>query len=213
MKNYRWYWRLEPGVQFTCAITYDPFVEMARHGKSYGYTIALWEVPETCPSLFRAVEDYKEEKEIPTTPNWKAMIESSWAPWPVRRLLGWLDKDNRNQAGDSWNLCHYWSNFEVADLDFFRSKEYRDFFEHLDQAGGFYNERVSNDAASCGDDFIVRNRAWTDTIHSGVMHPSTPSPSIFSSHQRNFTTFPTLAITTNPSSNAPTMPREDSCRS
>jgi hypothetical protein len=33
-----------------------------------------------------------------------------------------------------------WSNFEIADMDFFRSKVYTEFFEHLDASGGFYYE-------------------------------------------------------------------------
>lgn len=68
------------------------------------------------------------------------MITPSRMPWPLRSLLG--NKPLRDSEGDAWNLCHYWSNFEIADLDFFRSKGYRDFFRHLDLAGGFYYERV-----------------------------------------------------------------------
>lgn len=33
-----------------------------------------------------------------------------------------------------------WSNFEIADLDFWRSDAYLKFFEFLDQSGGFYYE-------------------------------------------------------------------------
>lgn len=51
---------------------------------------------------------------------------------------------HRDASGDAWNLCHYWNNFEIADLDFFRSKEYREFFDYLDRTGGFYRERVSS---------------------------------------------------------------------
>lgn len=34
-----------------------------------------------------------------------------------------------------------WSNFEVGDLNWLRSKAYIDFFESLDQDGGFFYER------------------------------------------------------------------------
>lgn len=34
-----------------------------------------------------------------------------------------------------------WSNFEIGDLDFWRGEAYSKFFDHLDQAGGFYYER------------------------------------------------------------------------
>ena len=37
---------------------------------------------------------------------------------------------------------HFWTNFELGDLDFFRSDDYQSFFQHLDKSGGFYYERV-----------------------------------------------------------------------
>lgn len=43
--------------------------------------------------------------------------------------------------GETYNMCHFWSNFEIARLDFFRSKEYQDYFETLDRSGGFWKER------------------------------------------------------------------------
>ncbi|KAK3304695.1 glycosyltransferase family 15 protein [Chaetomium strumarium] len=141
---FKWYWRLEPGVRYTCAITYDPFVEMARHGKSYGFTIALWEEPNTCPSLFRAVDDFRTQHGLPSSPTWNAMLDTaSWSQqaWPVRKLLGLLGRAHHARSGDRWNLCHYWSNFEIADLDFFRGKAYQSLFGHLDRQGGFYHER------------------------------------------------------------------------
>jgi len=68
------------------------------------------------------------------------MVDASWAPWPLRKLLASM-LPHRDGNGDTWNHCHFWSNFEIADFAFFRSKEYRDFFDYLDQLGGFYFER------------------------------------------------------------------------
>lgn len=34
-----------------------------------------------------------------------------------------------------------WSNFEIGDLNFWRSQAYMDFFDFLDRKGGFYYER------------------------------------------------------------------------
>lgn len=140
LQEYKWYWRIEPDVEFYCSITYDPFVEMAKRDKVYGFTIALPEEPATCPSLFRQMADWKERRALPTTELWKAMMDPSWLPWPLRPLLRFLR--HRDRFGDGWNLCHYWSNFEIANLDFFRGREYQDLFEHLDRTGGFYYERV-----------------------------------------------------------------------
>ena len=38
-------------------------------------------------------------------------------------------------------MCHFWSNFEIADLEFWRGPAYTAFFDYLDKRGGFYYER------------------------------------------------------------------------
>ena len=67
--------------------------------------------------------------------------------------LGFMSTDN----GNSYNLCHcksrlyciikfltcsylVWSNFEIADMDFWRGPAYTAFFDYLDRQGGFYYE-------------------------------------------------------------------------
>lgn len=112
---------------------------MQTHRKRYAYTLALWERGQTVPSLFRKLSDYKARHAYPTTPLWTALLDPSYLPWPFRRALAWLR--NRDAAGDLWNMCHFWSNFEIADLDFFRSPPYRELFAYLDRDGGFYHER------------------------------------------------------------------------
>jgi alpha 1,2-mannosyltransferase len=41
-------------------------------------------------------------------------------------------------AGHGYEIV--WSNFEIADLDFWRGEAYTAFFEYLDSHGGFYYE-------------------------------------------------------------------------
>lgn len=143
LKPYKYYWRLEPDVSFSCSVTYDPFIHMAKHRKVYGYVITLWEVGITCPSLFRAVADWRNAQAFKQASFslWNAFVEPSWGPWPFRRLMSFLP--HRDGSGDAWSLCHYWSNFEIGDLDFFRGGEYQSLFDYLDHKGGFYYERVS----------------------------------------------------------------------
>lgn len=45
-----------------------------------------------------------------------------------------------DDGGQTYNLCHFWSNFEIGDMNFWRSPAYMTFFEHLEKAGGFYYE-------------------------------------------------------------------------
>ncbi|KAJ7699463.1 nucleotide-diphospho-sugar transferase, partial [Mycena olivaceomarginata] len=44
-------------------------------------------------------------------------------------------------GGQDFNMCHFWSNFDIADLDFWRGEVYTKFFEFLDKTGGFYYAR------------------------------------------------------------------------
>lgn len=140
MQPFDWYWRIEPDSRYTCDIMNDPFDEMSKYKKVYGYAIALWEVGRTAPSLFRTVDDYRSSQKLGTTNLFTSMLEASWAPFLVRE---WLMSHfpSRNKYGDGWNYCHFWSNFEIVNLGFYRSEQYRDFFAHLDSTGGFHMER------------------------------------------------------------------------
>ena len=42
------------------------------------------------------------------------------------------------------NVQKVWSNFEIADMDFWRGEAYSAFFEYLDSLGGFYYEVMSS---------------------------------------------------------------------
>uniref|UniRef100_A0A0K3CLW7 BY PROTMAP: gi/472582198/gb/EMS19894.1/ alpha-1,2-mannosyltransferase (Ktr4), glycosyltransferase family 15 protein [Rhodosporidium toruloides NP11] gi/647399699/emb/CDR44625.1/ RHTO0S09e07096g1_1... n=1 Tax=Rhodotorula toruloides TaxID=5286 RepID=A0A0K3CLW7_RHOTO len=124
LAKYDWYWRLEPGVRFYCTISYDPFRFLALHNKVYGFAITVIDQINTIPSLIPTVLDYLEAKGI------KPRDPHSWE---------FLMRKN----GDDYAACHFWTNFEIGDLRFFRSREYQDLFRALDQAGGFYTERAS----------------------------------------------------------------------
>ncbi|KAL1935189.1 hypothetical protein VTP01DRAFT_4329 [Rhizomucor pusillus] len=123
LDNYDWYWRVEPGVRFFCDITYDPFLYMQKYGKKYGFVVTLQELKETIPTLWQTVLDYARSRHINLD--------------RVGRLFPYFRDEN---TGD-YNLCHFWSNFEIASLDLWRSPSYRDFFDYLDKTGNFFYER------------------------------------------------------------------------
>ncbi|KAH8081227.1 alpha-1,2-mannosyltransferase [Filobasidium floriforme] len=122
LADYDYYWRVEPSVKFFCDIAYDPFLVMQDQGKVYGFTISLFEYIETIPSLWDSVKDF-----IKKYPEYI----------PEGNGMKFLSDD----GGETYNRCHFWSNFEIGDLNFWRSEAYMKFFEHLDEAGGFYYER------------------------------------------------------------------------
>lgn len=119
---YKWYWRVEPDVRYYCDLDYDPFLFMQEHDKVYGFTISMPEWEPTIPSLWSTVKDFIAEHPQYVSPD---------------NSMDFLS-DN---AGDSYNMCHFWSNFEIADMDFWRSEAYTKFFEYLENTGGFYYER------------------------------------------------------------------------
>lgn len=122
LQQYRYYWRVEPGVQFFCDVTYDPFVFMEENNKVYSFTISLIEWEPTIPTLWSTVKEFVKRNPEYLHPN---------------NSLRFLS-DN---GGVGYNLCHFWSNFEIADMDFWRGEAYQKFFEHLESKGGFYYER------------------------------------------------------------------------
>jgi alpha 1,2-mannosyltransferase len=122
LDQFKYYWRVEPDVKFHCDINYDLFKFMEDNKKSYGWTISLPEYIETIPTLWDTTKDF-----LAKNPQYKN--ENS--------LIDFISDD----GGETYNRCHYWSNFEIADLDFWRSDAYRAYFDHLDHAGGFFYER------------------------------------------------------------------------
>ncbi|GAA5856071.1 hypothetical protein JCM8547_002966 [Rhodosporidiobolus lusitaniae] len=129
LAKYDWFWRLEPGVRYFCDITYDPIRFLAFHQKIYGFTITVVENENTIPSLFSTVKRYMEEKGIRPE------------EWEGDKEL-WRFLTHKGEQGEErFSGCHFWTNMEIGDLRFFRSREYQDFFQYLDEAGGFYHER------------------------------------------------------------------------
>lgn len=122
LKDYDYYWRIEPSIDYTCDIDYDPFVFLKQNGKEYGFTVALHEYKETVPTLWNTTQEF-----VKKYPN---LLH------PQNILKPFLTSDD-----GSYNMCHFWSNFEIASLKFLRSEAYLKFFEYLDQAGGFFYER------------------------------------------------------------------------
>lgn len=122
MLPYRWYWRIEPGVRFYCDITEDPFLAMQDNNQAYGFNIAMYEYEDTVKTLWKATKEFiKEHPQYVSGGNSMNFISSD--------------------GGNTYNLCHFWSNFEIADMEFWRGEAYTAYFDWLESKGGFYYER------------------------------------------------------------------------
>ena len=134
---------------------------MERAQKTYGFTIAVKELKETVPNIFRYASAYKRLNNLTSKGLWEMFADSAEVaklpsdddpkykpPLPEEILSteagqgGLPDVDPEAMEGEVYNMCHFWSNFEIARLDWFRGKEYNDFFDMMDRSGGFWMERV-----------------------------------------------------------------------
>lgn len=118
MKEFEWYWPIEPGMLFSCDLPYDLFTFMRTNNKTYGFTQATYETQETLPSLWNET---------------LAFLRGEPRALAVNNAWSFVSEDDVTFQG-----CQFWTAFEVADLRFWRSALYRRYFEQLDRHGGFY---------------------------------------------------------------------------
>lgn len=161
LKDLDYYWRIEPNVKYFCDIPYDPFEYMRGNKLVYGFTISPFEFPKTVETLWK------------TTKQW---MRENPEHLPNKSFLKWI-LDHKND----YNYCHFWSNFEIVDLSFYRSEAYQSYFDHLDRAGGFFYERWGDAPVhSIAAAMLLRKEQihWFEDIgysHPGYSHcPSNP---------------------------------------
>ncbi|SCV03589.1 LANO_0G05050g1_1 [Lachancea nothofagi CBS 11611] len=134
LDQYQYYFRVEPDVQYYCDFPYDPFKVMREKHKKYGFVIAMYEYEDTVTTLWDAVEEFMAD--------YPEMVDTKTNSYDFITDDGMIGKDMPViQSNSMYNLCHFWSNFEIGDLSFFRSEPYQKYFELLESKGGFYYER------------------------------------------------------------------------
>ena len=117
-------------MHFFCDVNFDPFHYMIDNNKTYAFTITMLEYGQTIPTLWQTTRDF-----MAANPQYVA----------DGNAMKYLSYNN----GETYNLCHFWSNFEIADMDFWRGPAYSAYFEALDKAGGFYYEVRSSSLSVC----------------------------------------------------------------
>lgn len=195
---------------------------MAEANKTYGFTIAVKELRETVPNIFRYASAYKRNKNLKSKGLWEMFLENPPKEEDKPPEENKQDKlpeeilqnepgqntvpevDPEAMEGESYNMCHFWSNFEIARLDWFRSKEYEEFFDIMDKSGGFWTERV------CYHVPLIRI-SYTNHLSSGVTHPFIRWPPVLFSRPMTFITSEISGTATPPSNIARPMPPHGSC--
>jgi mannosyltransferase len=103
---------------------------MELNNKTYGFVINIYDSPQSIQSLW------------PTTQEYLALYPDAIHP---NSAVEWVTDSTRrpahNRAANGYSTCHFWSNFEIGDLRFWRSERYQRYFDYLDRQGGFFYER------------------------------------------------------------------------
>lgn len=132
LQKYKYYWRIEPNVQFFSDIKYDVFKYLEKTEKIYGFTISLYDIDESIETLYTETLDFlnKDDNYQYVHPNgaFQFMTENQQIP-------------KKAQTTGGYSTCHFWSNFEIADMDFYRGEAYTKWVDHLESTGKFYYER------------------------------------------------------------------------
>ena len=102
--------------------------------------MSIYEYIETIPTLWETTKS-RCANPIPqlpvNAPRPAEFIKEYPHHVPEKNAMAFLSED----GGETYNRCHFWSNFEIGNLNFWRSQAYVDYFNYLDKAGGFFYER------------------------------------------------------------------------
>jgi len=129
---------------------------MRDNSLAYGFNMAILDDARSFPSLWDRTRAFiKSNKDL--------IHENADYDWLLQKPpkaggdgfeSQQLDDDEGTDAGNidqddrlnhlEYNNCQFYSNFEIGSLAFFRSKEHRAYFKHLDKTGGFYYERFGD---------------------------------------------------------------------
>lgn len=130
LKKYKYAWRVEPNVHFYCKINYDIFQFMQMNDKIYGYVLNLYDSPESIETLWIKTLDF-----LKKNPHY--LNENCAHEW----IRDNVQKPENYELTKGYSTCHFWTNFEISDMDWLRGPIYEKYMDFLDSEKGFYYER------------------------------------------------------------------------
>ncbi|KAH7129991.1 nucleotide-diphospho-sugar transferase [Dactylonectria estremocensis] len=164
LKDYDWFWKVEPGSQLTQDLHFDVFRFLRDTGIEYGFhrdAHAETKLRLLSPQVKSFIDKHPDLLHKEANVSWLFDTPNSETGRPG--LAGQLDDghsriDDENDEGDdmisslaeaftSWLSGIYenslYPTFEIGSLALFRSPNHAAFFDHLDSAGAFYDHSSS----------------------------------------------------------------------
>ena len=201
MDDFDWVWRIEPGFQLLCDIDYDLFRWMQDRNQIFGFLISYMEPhKEKVENLWKIfknfAEDFKSQKDIIDFSKNNFQFNTEFKDFSNEK-----DEKKRNElekeaakkgfgTGTSdYNRCQYVSNFQIVNLNFFKSKPFIELFKRLDKDGGFYYHGWSESSVTTLAINLLLKRDqiyFFDNIAFQLNSQSLTSSSQITSISRNF---------------------------
>jgi len=119
LDKYDWYMRLDTDSFLLAPYTKDPFQHMMNHGKQYAFNILFMQGQAIfLDKLWDTVAQYVKDEGIKPASTLRAFLE------------------NGRYSG-----LHFWDNFEIGYLPFWKSEPVQKFIDYIDKSGGIYYHR------------------------------------------------------------------------
>lgn len=110
LMDYDYYWRIPAGASLGCDVGYDVFEYMQLNDIKYGWLLAHKDFQGSQPEVMSVVKQYFDNNKVNTD-----MLKTV------------LDVDNWQ-----YNSCSVMPEFELVDISFLKSQQYKRFIEYLD---------------------------------------------------------------------------------
>lgn len=150
LAQYDYYLRVDDDSNFLCEIDYDIFKFMRNHRYKYGWLMYFLELPAIAgDTLWVAAVEVVSLLSVITVPICMHDFAFPVASFQYANRYGVTNQEFLNDLvtdhlESTFRRCHYWNNFEVVDLNFFRSEAYQSYFNFLDRQVGFYHFRCKH---------------------------------------------------------------------
>lgn len=136
LSEYKYYMRMDDDSFFVREVPFDPFKMMQKKKLTYAYkslftdarkASKLWEI--TLRHFGVKPENENKNKGIEKEKGWKKNANTGTIPRAVFKTLQMFGKDGT----DTYNGVAPYNNFHVSSVDFWRTKQWAQYFQVLDQ--------------------------------------------------------------------------------
>ncbi|KAM5370927.1 hypothetical protein ACJZ2D_008240 [Fusarium nematophilum] len=144
LRDYDWFWRVEPGAQLTQDVPFDVFRFMRDNGIAYGFNrviLGQTSLRALSPRIKSFVDMHPDLLHEEADISW--LLDHASDSVTSSSALGDDSEDSLMEEGKGV-LSSVYPTFEIGSLAFFRSPNHVAFFDHLDSAGDFKYRRVDD---------------------------------------------------------------------